>query len=175
MASRKYHVKCVPWPSFDKRYFPIFDIFFSETWISPKNSKIQNASLLFYFPDDLTVCKSFLKTFHNRGKLFSLKIRLSLTLTSMCGKGPREFSGTLMGGMTQSLFCRLKPLAEEPLRCLRENLITLGWDSHTRDSISSKPTWKGQKQACHTENINSAILNWLIETQKLVYVTTLKK
>lgn len=30
-----------------------------------------------------------------------------ITRTSSCGKGPREFSGTLMGGMTQSLFIRL--------------------------------------------------------------------
>lgn len=35
----------------------------------------------------------------------------SLTLTSTWGKGPLEFSGTLMGGMTQSLFCLLSPLA----------------------------------------------------------------
>lgn len=35
----------------------------------------------------------------------------ALTLTSCCGKGPREFSGTLMGGMTQSRFCRLSPWA----------------------------------------------------------------
>lgn len=33
-----------------------------------------------------------------------------LTLTSCWGKGPREFSGTLMGGMTQSRFCLLSPL-----------------------------------------------------------------
>lgn len=32
-----------------------------------------------------------------------------LTLTSCWGKGPREFSGTLMGGMTQSRFCLLSP------------------------------------------------------------------
>lgn len=36
---------------------------------------------------------------------------LELTRTSCCGKGPREFSGTLMGGMTQSRFCRRSPLA----------------------------------------------------------------
>lgn len=35
----------------------------------------------------------------------------ALTLTSCWGKGPREFSGTLMGGMTQSRFCRLSPRA----------------------------------------------------------------
>lgn len=35
---------------------------------------------------------------------------LSLTLTSICGKGPREFSATLMGGITQSLFCLRRPL-----------------------------------------------------------------
>lgn len=29
-----------------------------------------------------------------------------ITRTSSCGKGPREFSGTLIGGMTQSLFVR---------------------------------------------------------------------
>lgn len=39
----------------------------------------------------------------------------SLTLTSMCGKGPLEFSGTLIGGMTQSRFCLLSPLAAEAL------------------------------------------------------------
>lgn len=32
-----------------------------------------------------------------------------LTRTSCWGKGPREFSGTLMGGMTQSRFCRRSP------------------------------------------------------------------
>lgn len=42
-------------------------------------------------------------------------LSLSLTLTSMCGKGPLEFSGTLIGGMTQSLFCRLRALAKELL------------------------------------------------------------
>ena len=35
----------------------------------------------------------------------------ALTRTSCCGKGPREFSGTLMGGMTQSRFCLRSPLA----------------------------------------------------------------
>lgn len=31
------------------------------------------------------------------------------TCTSFLGKGPRSFSGQLMGGMTQSLFCRRRP------------------------------------------------------------------
>lgn len=74
----------------------------------------------------------------------------SLTLTSMWGKGPREFSGTLMGGMTQSLFCRLSPLEEEPLWCFLENLITLGWESHTLDSISSKVIWKEKGETYFT-------------------------
>lgn len=34
-----------------------------------------------------------------------------LTRTSSCGNGPREFSGTLIGGMTQSLFMRLSWLS----------------------------------------------------------------
>lgn len=83
--------------------------------------------------------------------------KLSLTLTSIWGKGPREFSGTLIGGMTQSLFCRLSPLAEELLWCFRENLITLGWESQTLDSISSMPTWKEKPKhiiSCH-------ILHWI--------------
>lgn len=33
-----------------------------------------------------------------------------ITRTSSCGNGPREFSGTLIGGMTQSLFMRLSEL-----------------------------------------------------------------
>lgn len=64
-----------------------------------------------------------------------------LTLTSMCGKGPLEFSGTLIGGMTQSRFCLLSPLAADPLWCFRENLMTLGWESQTLDSISVMPAW----------------------------------
>lgn len=84
---------------------------------------------------------------------------MSLTLTSMWGKGPLEFSGTLMGGMTQSLFCRLSPLAEDPLWCFRENLMTLGWESHTLDSISSMPIWKeeGKKKT----NNSGHILWWV--------------
>lgn len=35
----------------------------------------------------------------------------SITRTSSSGNGPREFSGTLIGGMTQSLFMRLSWLA----------------------------------------------------------------
>lgn len=34
-----------------------------------------------------------------------------VTRTSSCGKGPREFSGTLIGGMTQSLFMRFSWLS----------------------------------------------------------------
>lgn len=85
---------------------------------------------------------------------------LSLTLTSIWGKGPLEFSGTLMGGMTQSLFCRLSPLAEEPLWCLRGNLITLGWESQTLDSISSMPTWKENAKFI----ISYCILQWITWT-----------
>lgn len=40
-----------------------------------------------------------------------------LTRTSCCGKGPLEFSGTLIGGMTQSLFCLRRPFA---LWCWRQ-------------------------------------------------------
>lgn len=64
----------------------------------------------------------------------------SLTLTSIWGNGPLEFSGTLIGGMTQSLFCRRSPLDEELLRCFRGNLMSLGCESHALDSISSMPT-----------------------------------
>lgn len=34
-----------------------------------------------------------------------------ITRTSSCGNGPREFSGTLIGGMTQSLFMRFSWLS----------------------------------------------------------------
>lgn len=34
-----------------------------------------------------------------------------VTRTSSCGNGPREFSGTLIGGMTQSLFMRFSWLS----------------------------------------------------------------
>lgn len=37
--------------------------------------------------------------------------RKYVTRTSSCGNGPREFSGTLIGGMTQSLFMRLSWLS----------------------------------------------------------------
>jgi len=70
----------------------------------------------------------------------------SLTLTSMWGKGPLEFSGTLMGGITQSLFWRRSPLEAEPLRCLRANRITRGWESRARDSISSMAPWEKKKR-----------------------------
>lgn len=61
----------------------------------------------------------------------------------MCGNGPLEFSGTLIGGMTQSLFCLRSPLADELRWCFRENRMILGCDSQTLDSSSS--TWGKHK------------------------------
>lgn len=49
---------------------------------------------------------------------------VSLTLTSIWGNGPREFSATLMGGITQSLFCLRRPL--ELFRPEPENMMTGG-------------------------------------------------
>lgn len=61
---------------------------------------------------------------------------LWLTLTSIWGKGPREFSATLMGGITQSLFCLRRPL--ELLLPEPENKMTGGGAG--KGSFSSRLT-----------------------------------
>lgn len=87
----------------------------------------------------------------NVGAYLPRRSEALLTLTSMCGKGPLEFSGTLIGGMTQSRFCLLNPLAADPLWCFRENLMTLGWESQTLDSISVMPAWKQTRNSSHLQ------------------------
>lgn len=63
--------------------------------------------------------------------------KLSLTLTSIWGNGPREFSATLIGGITQSLFCLRRPL--ELFRPDPENMMTGGgaWDSSFLSFLSA--------------------------------------
>ena len=67
-----------------------------------------------------------------------------LTLTSCCGKGPREFSGTLMGGMTQSRFCRLSPL--ELWRCGHGSSVSFGGWTGSRAAFFFPFCRKGEKR-----------------------------
>lgn len=62
---------------------------------------------------------------------------LSLTLTSIWGNGPREFSATLIGGITQSLFCLRRPL--ELFRRDPENMMTGGgaWNASFLSFLSA--------------------------------------
>lgn len=67
-----------------------------------------------------------------------------LTLTSCCGKGPREFSGTLMGGMTQSRFCRLSPL--ELWCCGHGSSVSFGGWTGSRAAFFFPFCRKGEKR-----------------------------
>lgn len=67
-----------------------------------------------------------------------------LTLTSCWGKGPLEFSGTLIGGMTQSRFCRLSPWEFWWWR--QGSRVSLGCCGRSADVFFFPLCWWGRKK-----------------------------
>lgn len=66
--------------------------------------------MCFILPKKRVVFSSFLRrrpTPHPPSQTLTCSLCVCLTLTRSSGNCPREFSGTLIGGMTQSLFTRL--------------------------------------------------------------------
>lgn len=72
------------------------------------------------------------------GHMIFLKLceSVDLTLTSSIGKGPLEFSATLIGGITQSLFVRLRDMS-------------IWWDGNTISGISPLSTSRSCRYTGH--------------------------